>query len=168
MQKGIAHCAAVCYTTLLEWAERGICAVEHLTRSEQETEQLGAALAERLPRGAVVAYTGELGMGKTAFTRGLAHGLGCRGRVSSPTFTIVNEYEGDIPLFHFDLYRLGSSDELFDIGWEDYLARGGVCAVEWSERAEDAFDISTVRVDLRRDAQHEGWRVITITGVEGL
>ena len=75
---------------------------------------------------------------------------------------------GDIPLFHFDLYRLGSSDELFDIGWEDYLARGGVCAVEWSERAEDAFDGSTVRIDFRRSAQHDGWRVITITGVDGL
>ena len=89
-------------------------------------------------------------------------------RVTSPTFTIVNEYEGDIPLFHFDLYRLGSSDELFDIGWEDYLARGGVCAVEWSERAEDAFDGSTVRIDFRRGAQHDGWRVITITGVDGV
>ena len=123
--------------------------MEHLSHSEQETEQLGEQVARKLPRGTVIAYTGELGMGKT-------------------TFTIVNEYEGDIPLFHFDLYRLGSSDELFDIGWEDYLARGGVCAVEWSERAEDAFDGSTVRIDFRRSAQHDGWRVITITGVDGL
>lgn len=113
--------------------------MEHLSHSEQETEQLGEQVARRLPRGTVIAYTGELGMGKTAFTRGLARGLGCRGRVTSPTFTIVNEYEGDIPLFHFDLYRLGSSDELFDIGWEDYVNRGSVCAVEWSENVEDAF-----------------------------
>ena len=113
--------------------------MEHLSHSEQETEQLGEQVARRLPRGTVIAYTGELGMGKTAFTRGLARGLGCRGRVTSPTFTIVNEYEGDIPLFHFDLYRLGSSDELFDIGWEDYLARGAVCAVEWSENVDDVF-----------------------------
>lgn len=113
--------------------------MEHLSHSEQETEQLGEQVARKLPRGTVIAYTGELGMGKTAFTRGLARGLGCRGRVTSPTFTIVNEYEGDIPLFHFDLYRLGSSDELFDIGWEDYLARGAVCAVEWSENVDDAF-----------------------------
>ena len=147
---------------------KGVFAVEHLSHSEQETEQLGETLAGRLPRGAVIAYTGALGMGKTAFTRGLARGLGCRSRVTSPTFTIVNEYEGTVPLFHFDLYRLGSSDELFDIGWEDYLARGGVCAVEWSERAEDAFDERTVRVDFRRDAQHDGWRIITITGVDGL
>lgn len=142
--------------------------VEHLSNSEQETERLGEKLGERLTRGSVVAYTGELGMGKTAFTRGLARALGCEGRISSPTFTIVNEYEGDIPLFHFDLYRLGSSDELFDIGWEDYLARGGVCAVEWSERADDAFDDRTVRVDFRRDGVCDGRRVITITGVDGL
>ena len=138
------------------------------THSAAETEALGERLAACLPGGEVIAYTGDLGAGKTAFTRGLARGLDCRDRVTSPTFTIVNEYEGDIPLFHFDLYRLGSSDELFDIGWEDYLARGGVCAVEWSERAEDAFDGSTVRIDFRRGAQHDGWRVITITGVDGL
>lgn len=142
--------------------------MEHLTHSAAETEALGCRLGCALTPGTVVAYRGGLGMGKTAFTRGLARGLDCRDRVTSPTFTIVNEYEGDIPLFHFDLYRLGSSDELFDIGWEDYLARGGVCAVEWSERAEDAFDGSTVRIDFRRGAQHDGWRVITITGVDGL
>ena len=142
--------------------------MEHLTHSAAETEALGCRLGCALTPGTVVAYRGGLGMGKTAFTRGLARGLDCRDRVTSPTFTIVNEYEGDIPLFHFDLYRLGSSDELFDIGWEDYLARGGVCAVEWSERAEDTFDASTVRIDFRRGAQHDGWRVITITGVDGL
>ena len=113
--------------------------MEHLSHSEQETEQLGEQVARKLPRGTVIAYTGELGMGKTAFTRGLARGLGCRGRVTSPTFTIVNEYDGKTPLFHFDMYRLGSADELFDIGWEDYVNRGSVCAVEWSENVEDAF-----------------------------
>lgn len=158
----------MCYTAPLEWVGRGHFAVEHLSHSEQETEQLGELLAKKLPRGAVIAYSGPLGMGKTAFTRGLARGLGCRGRVTSPTFTIVNEYEGDVPLFHFDLYRLSSSDELFDIGWEDYLTRGGVCAVEWSERAEDAFDDSTVRVDFRRAPEQETWRIISVTGVEGL
>ena len=142
--------------------------MEYLSHSEAETEEIGRELGATLRPGTVLAYRGGLGMGKTAFTRGLARGLGSTDRVTSPTFTIVNEYEGDIPLFHFDLYRLGSSDELFDIGWEDYLARGGVCAVEWSERAEDAFDGSTVRIDFRRSAQHDGWRVITITGVDGL
>ena len=118
--------------------------MEHLSHSEQETEQLGEQVARRLPRGTVIAYTGELGMGKTAFTRGLARGLGCRGRVTSPTFTIVNEYEGSIPLFHFDMYRLEDADALFDIGWEDYLSRRGVCAVEWSERVCDALPPDTL------------------------
>ena len=93
-----------------------------------------------------------------------ARGLGCRGRVTSPTFTIVNEYEGRTPLFHFDMYRLGSSDELFDIGWEDYLDRGGVCAVEWSEQVADALPEGTVYVTLTRHPEHDGWRSITVEG----
>ena len=96
--------------------------MQFLSHSTQETEAIGEELAQKLRGGDVLAFTGSLGMGKTAFTRGLARGLGCRGRVTSPTFTIVNEYEGRTPLFHFDMYRLGSSDELFDIGWDDYLA----------------------------------------------
>ena len=124
--------------------------MEYLSHNEAETEALGARLAAVLTPGAVVAYRGGLGMGKTAFTRGLAKGLGYGGRVTSPTFTIVNEYEGGrLPLFHFDMYRLADADALFDIGWEDYLARGGVCAVEWSEKVEDAFfgDEIVVRID---------------------
>ena len=142
--------------------------MEYISHSEAETEAFGERLAAALSPGAVVAYRGGLGMGKTAFTRGLARGLGCRGRVTSPTFTIVNEYEGGrLPLFHFDLYRLASSDELFEIGWEDYLRRGGVCAVEWSESAAGALERDTVRVDLRRGAE-DGQRVITIQGVDGI
>ena len=138
--------------------------MEYLTRSEAETEALGARLAQSLSPGAVVAYRGGLGMGKTAFTRGLARGLGVQERVTSPTFTIVNEYEGGrLPLFHFDMYRLGSADELFDIGWEDYLARGGVCAVEWSENVADALDDDCLRVDIRR-GEGDDQRIITIGG----
>ena len=135
-----------------------------LSHSAQETEQFGEELAKKLHGGDVLAFTGSLGMGKTAFTRGLARGLGCRGRVTSPTFTIVNEYEGKIPLFHFDMYRLGSSEELFDIGWDDYLARGGVCAVEWSERVSAALPQDTIFVDSARTGEHENWRTITVTG----
>ena len=136
-----------------------------ITNSPEETEALGARLARALEPGAVVAFTGDLGAGKTAFVRGLARGLGVRVRVTSPTFTIVNEYEGGrLPLFHFDLYRLGSADELFDIGWEDYLAQGGVCAVEWSERMEELLEPGTIRVDLRR-GEDEDRRVITVEGV---
>ena len=138
--------------------------MQFLSHSTQETEAIGEELAQKLRGGDVLAFTGSLGMGKTAFTRGLARGLGCRGRVTSPTFTIVNEYEGRTPLFHFDMYRLGSSDELFDIGWDDYLARGGVCAVEWSERVSAALPDDTIYVDIARTDEHEDWRTITVTG----
>lgn len=135
------------------------------SNSVEETERLGSALAARLPAGAIVAFTGDLGAGKTAFVRGMALGLGITERVTSPTFTIVNEYEGGSrPLFHFDLYRLRNADELFDIGWEDYLARGGISAVEWSERAAEAME-DCVRVDISR-GEHEGQRIITIKGAE--
>ena len=135
-----------------------------ITNSPQETEEVGQALAEKLKPGTVIAYEGDLGAGKTAFTRGLARGLGATDRVTSPTYTIVNEYvSGRLPLFHFDMYRLGSSDELFDIGWEDYLQRGGVCAVEWSENVRDALeDVLTVRIE----KTGEDSRKITIEGGE--
>lgn len=139
--------------------------MEYLSHSPEETEHIGEMLGRRLRPGTVVAYRGGLGMGKTAFTRGLARGLGCAGRVTSPTYTIVNEYDGATPLFHFDMYRLGSSDELFDIGWEDYLTRGGVCAVEWSERVDDAMPADTLWVDIARGTD-ESDRIITISGGE--
>jgi tRNA threonylcarbamoyladenosine biosynthesis protein TsaE len=139
--------------------------MEYITHSPAETEELGCRLGRTLGPGAVVAYFGGLGMGKTAFTRGLARGLGCRGRVTSPTFAIVNEYEGGrLPLFHFDMYRLNSADDLFDIGWEDYLSRGGVCAVEWSENVMDALPEDTVWVRIAREG--DTGRSITIEGVE--
>ena len=125
-----------------------------LSNSPEETEALGAALGKLLPPGTILAYRGGLGAGKTAFTRGLAKGLGCKDIVTSPTYTIVNEYLGGrLPLFHFDMYRLGSS--------EDYLERHGVCAVEWSENVADAMeDAVTVTLEkLGEDA-----RRITIEG----
>lgn len=131
------------------------------SESPAETEALGFRLGSRLSGGEVIALYGDLGAGKTAFVRGLARALGVGGRVTSPTFTIVNEYDGDIALFHFDMYRLGASDELFDIGWEDYLGRGGVCAVEWSENVEDAFDGSEVIVRIER-GDGENARAISI------
>ena len=134
------------------------------THSADETQALGQKLASRLAPGDVIAYFGDLGAGKTAFTRGLAQGLGITDPVTSPTYTIVNEYlSGRIPLFHFDMYRLSSSDELFDIGWEDYLSRGGVCAVEWSENVEDALQ-DAIRVIIEKDADEPDTRHITITG----
>lgn len=127
----------------------------YISRSEAETEAIGESFAASLCSGAVIAMYGELGAGKTAFVRGLARGMGLDCRVSSPTFTIVNEYIGARELIHFDMYRLNSADELFDIGWEDYLARGAVCAVEWSERVEDAFcgDEIILRIEKLSDTE---------------
>jgi len=137
---------------------------EYITHSEQETEDLGARLSSGLPGGTVVAMYGDLGAGKTAFVRGMARGMGLKCRVSSPTFTIVNEYLGPRDLIHFDMYRLSGADELFDIGWEDYLNRGAVCAVEWSENVRDAFfgDEITVTIEKLGDTR----RKIPIEGVE--
>ena len=115
--------------------------MEFITNSPQETEALGQKLGQMLPAGTVIAYRGDLGAGKTAFTRGLARGLGIQDPVTSPTYTIVNEYLGGrIPLFHFDMYRLHSAEDLFDIGWDEYLERQGICSVEWSENVEEALE----------------------------
>jgi len=129
--------------------------MEFFSKNEADTENAGAIFAKSIPNGTVVAMYGDLGAGKTAFVRGMARGMGIDARVNSPTFTIVNEYIGERQLFHFDMYRLGSSDELFDIGWEDYLSRGGVCAVEWTENVEDALegDEIVVRIDKISDTE---------------
>ncbi|MDO5152454.1 MAG: tRNA (adenosine(37)-N6)-threonylcarbamoyltransferase complex ATPase subunit type 1 TsaE [Eubacteriales bacterium] len=133
-----------------------------LTNSPSETESIGAALGKIVPPGTILAYRGGLGAGKTAFTRGLARGLGCSDMVTSPTYTIVNEYlTGRLPLFHFDMYRLASSDDLWDIGWEDYLERGGVCAVEWSENVADAMEDAVFVTIEKLDADA---RRITVEG----
>ena len=144
--------------------------MEYITNSPAQTEAVGAALAAVLQPGAVIAYRGDLGAGKTAFTRGLARGLGVKESVTSPTYTIVNEYlSGSMPLFHFDMYRLGSEDELFDIGWEDYLERGGVCAVEWSENVwgamEDAVIVTISRLgeDTRKIEIEGGDRIADLS-----
>ena len=136
------------------------------TNSPAETERIGEALGKILPAGSVLAYEGDLGAGKTAFTRGLARGLGYQDPVTSPTYTIVNEYLGGrLPLFHFDMYRLRSSDDLFDIGWEDYLERGGICAVEWSENVRDAME-DPIRIRIEKVSDES--RRITIEGGEYL
>ena len=136
--------------------------MQYITKSPEETEAVAAALAQTLSPGTVIAYEGDLGAGKTAFTRGLAKGLGVTDIVTSPTYTIVNEYLGGrCPLFHFDMYRLASADDLWDIGWEDYLDRGGICAVEWSENVADAME-NAIRV--RIEKLEENTRKIMIEG----
>ncbi len=140
--------------------------MEFLTNNPRETEMVGEALARILRPGDVIAYCGDLGAGKTAFTRGLARGLGCAEQVTSPTYTIVNEYlSGRMPLFHFDMYRLRSAEDLWDIGWEDYLERGGVCAVEWSENVTEAMENA---IWVRIEKTGEESRRITVEGGESL
>ncbi len=140
--------------------------MEIITNSPGETERLGEKLGRRLRAGDVLACYGGLGAGKTALTRGVARGLDVREAVTSPTYTIVNEYlTGRLPLFHFDLYRLSSEEELFDIGWEDYLERGGVCCVEWSENAGGALE-GAVRITLGQDPENPEKRRITVEGGE--
>ena len=136
------------------------------TDSPEQTQYIAEQMAKRLQPGDVIAFTGDLGAGKTAFTAGLARGLGITERVTSPTYTIVNEYlSGRLPLFHFDMYRLSDSEELFDIGWEDYLARGGVCAVEWSENVSDALE-NAIFVRISVEPSGENRRRIEIQGGE--
>ena len=140
--------------------------MQFITNSPAETEAVGTALAKVLQPGTVIAYRGDLGAGKTAFTRGLARGLGVTDIVTSPTYTIVNEYlSGKMPLFHFDMYRLHSSDDLWDIGWDDYLERGGICAVEWSENVADAME-DAIFITIEKTGDES--RRITIEGGENL
>ena len=125
--------------------------IQCISCRETQTEQFGECLAAALRPGDVIAFRGGLGMGKTALTRGLARGLGYGGRVTSPTFTIVNEYSGGrLELFHFDFYRLHDAAELLEIGWDEYLERGGVCVVEWSEQIPDILPPDTIYITLSR------------------
>ena len=134
------------------------------TNSPEETEKIGEMLAQKLAPGTIIAYQGDLGAGKTAFTRGLARGLGCTEQVTSPTYTIVNEYlRGRMPLFHFDMYRLRSADDLWGIGWDDYLDRGGICAVEWSENVVEAME-NAITVTIEKTGEDS--RRITVEGVD--
>ncbi len=142
-----------------------------VTRSVSETEQAGRELAKTLHAGSVVALTGGLGMGKTAFIRGLAEGLGVTDPVSSPTFALVHEYRGRLPLYHFDMYRVSTWADLDSTGFFDYLEIGGVCAVEWSENIEQALPEDAVRVDISRmesdargETEDDGARRIVFSG----
>ncbi|MBQ7416358.1 MAG: tRNA (adenosine(37)-N6)-threonylcarbamoyltransferase complex ATPase subunit type 1 TsaE [Oscillospiraceae bacterium] len=140
--------------------------MQYITNSPEQTERIGFALGQSLTPGSIIAYRGDLGAGKTAFTRGLARGLGCTEQVTSPTYTIVNEYlSGRLPLFHFDMYRLRSSDDLWGIGWDNYLDRNGVCAVEWSENVADAME-DAIFVTIEKISDES--RRITIEGGDDL
>lgn len=138
-----------------------------ITNNVNETIELGEKLASTLKGGTVVAFFGGLGMGKTAFTRGMAKALCVKEEVSSPTFAIVNDYGGDPPLYHFDMYRVSSWDDLYSSGFFDYYESGGILAVEWSENIENALPDNTVRVTFEI-GETENQRVITIDGGENI
>ena len=121
----------------------------HLSRSEAETLAIAAEFASTLRPGDVVALTGDLGAGKTVFTRGVAAALGISGEVTSPTFTLIQEYRGGIPLYHMDLYRLNSEREILDIGVEDYFYGDGICQVEWAEKLGGLLPEGAIRVVIR-------------------
>lgn len=139
--------------------------ITRITRSTEETEEFASRIAKHLKGGTVVAFSGGLGMGKTAFTRGLAKGMGIDCHVSSPTFAIVNDYGGNPPLVHFDMYKVESWDDLYSSGFFDYLDMGAILAVEWSENIENALPEETVRVTIEK-YENENSRIITVEGVE--
>lgn len=139
--------------------------VSFVTKSAAETEELAAQIAEKLMPGTVIAFFGGMGMGKTAFTRGLARGLGIDSHVSSPTFAIVNDYGGNPPLVHFDMYRVTSWEDLYTTGFYDYMDMGAILAVEWSENIENAIPENAVRVTIEQGS-FDDERIITIDGIE--
>ncbi len=138
---------------------------EYNTNSPEETEMLGEKLASVLHGGEVLAFTGGMGMGKTAFTRGLARGLGILDGVSSPTFALVHEHQGKLPLYHFDMFRVSGWDDLYSTGFFDYLETGAVLAIEWSENIDGALPEGTIYIQIEK-GNGEMQRKITISGIE--
>ncbi|MBO7218151.1 MAG: tRNA (adenosine(37)-N6)-threonylcarbamoyltransferase complex ATPase subunit type 1 TsaE [Clostridia bacterium] len=139
--------------------------IKIVTSSPEETENFAHLLSEKLSGGEVIAFRGGMGMGKTCFTRGLARGLGFEGQVTSPTFALVNEYIGGrLPLYHFDMYRVESWEDLYSSGYFDYLEAGGVIAAEWSENIENALDGKVITIEFSRLSDNA--REITVTGVD--
>lgn len=138
--------------------------LKFVTDSADETKQLGVKIGSRLQSGDVVAMFGSMGMGKTAFTHGLAEGLGIDSKlVCSPTFALVHEYNGKNTLYHFDMYRIESWDDLYSTGFFDYLDYGGILAVEWSENIENALPENSIRIYFEK-GESENQRIITVDG----
>ena len=138
------------------------------TFSAEETFRFGKELGERASAGEVYCLNGDLGVGKTVLTQGFAAGLGIRGAVSSPTFTILQEYtEGRLPLYHFDVYRLEEEEELDEIGFDDYLYGDGVCLIEWAERFPERLPEAAFEIRIEKDLTKDfSYRRITVTGPE--
>lgn len=121
--------------------------------SYEDTQKIAAQIADTLKGGEFIAMYGDLGAGKTAFVQGLAKALGVKNHITSPTFTIVNEYEGRLPLYHFDVYRISDPDEMYEIGYEEYIEGDGVCIVEWAELIEDIFPDRYSKITILKDEE---------------
>lgn len=136
----------------------------YITRSVPETEALAARVAEKLHGGEVIAFTGPMGMGKTAFTRGLVLALGGGDVVSSPTFALVNEYDTRLTVQHFDMYRVSGWDDLYSTGFFDYLDTDNVLVIEWSENIDGALPENTIHIDIRK-GKSDSERIFEIDGI---
>ena len=142
---------------------------QYLSHSTEETEQIAADFAAGLHSGDVIAYRGPMGAGKTAFTRGLCRGLGLADHVSSPTFALVHQYgNGSRALYHFDMYRVETFDDLYSTGFFDYLDYGGILAIEWSENIEAVLPENTITVEIRKvEADPDVREILIFTPSEG-
>ncbi len=137
--------------------------MKYITNSYEETERVAAELAKSLKGGEVIAMYGDLGAGKTAFVRGLARALGIEGHITSPTFTIMNAYNGRLPLYHFDVYRIADPDEMYEIGCDEYIGSDGVCVIEWAELIEDILPDEYIKINIKKDSEKgDDYREITI------
>ncbi len=137
--------------------------MKYITNSYEETERAAADFAGTLKGGEVIAMYGGLGAGKTAFVRGMARAIGISSHITSPTFTIVNEYEGRLPLYHFDVYRISDPEELYEIGYDEYIGSDGICVIEWAELIEDILPEQYIRIDIRKNsAMGDDYREITV------
>nr|WP_294678628.1 tRNA (adenosine(37)-N6)-threonylcarbamoyltransferase complex ATPase subunit type 1 TsaE [uncultured Blautia sp.] len=138
------------------------------TNTPEETYEAGKKIGEKARAGQIYTLTGDLGVGKTVFTQGVAAGLGITEPVNSPTFTIVQEYEdGRLPFYHFDVYRIGAVDEMDEIGYDDYFFGEGICLIEWAELIEDILPENRIQVIIEKDLEKGfDYRKITIAGLE--
>ena len=136
---------------------------DFISHSVEETEEFAEEFSKSLNGTEIIAMYGDLGAGKTSFTRGLAKGLDVEDNVTSPTFAIVNEYTGSVPLYHFDMYRIESWNDLYSIGFFDYIGNG-VIVIEWSENIEGALDDDVIKVYIEK-TDNEDERILRIEGV---
>lgn len=136
----------------------------HITNTAEDTYNLGIEIAKKLVPGDVVAMTGDLGAGKTVFVKGAATELGYTGQVTSPTFALVNEYDGRVPIYHFDMYRIQGEEDLYSTGFYDYLDGRSIMFIEWSENVMDSLPKESIRVDIKKGGDS---RIIQISGLEG-